>query len=141
MAVQYWLMKREVEQLTWSELEKDKTWIWIGIRNYQARDNLQAMNVGDKAFFYYVQDTPEVVGTMEIVEAHMDDPTDDSGVWAAVKVKPVEKFAQPVTLHSIKANPKLAHMETLHQERLSVSHVTPDEWDEICAMGKQGADA
>ncbi|MEW4448278.1 EVE domain-containing protein [Qipengyuania sp. JC766] len=131
----YWLMKSEPDVYSWDDLEEQGEGTWDGVRNYRARNNLQAMSVGDRSFFYHSNIGLEIVGIVEISEAGIGDPTDDTGKWAAVKVKPVEKLPEPVTLKAIKANPELAECELVKQSRLSVAEITPGEWQIICKMG------
>jgi predicted RNA-binding protein with PUA-like domain len=92
--------------------------------------------VGDEAFFYHSREGLEIVGIAEITVAGIGDPTDETGKWAAVKLKAKEKFAHPVTLTAIKAEPRLAEMQLIRLSRLSVSAVTPAEWQVICEMAK-----
>jgi predicted RNA-binding protein with PUA-like domain len=106
------------------------------VRNYLARNNLQAMQVGDEVFFYHSREGLEIVGICTVSVAGIGDPTDDTGKWAAVKVKAKEKFAHPVTLAAIKAEPRLAEMQLIRLSRLSVCTVAPDEWQVICEMAK-----
>jgi len=92
------------------------------------------MEVGDQAFFYHSNIGREIVGIVEIMEAGMADPTDESGKWAAVKVKPKTKLPHVVTLKDVKAEPELAEMQLVKLSRLSVCEVMPDEWSKILAM-------
>ncbi|MDT8279657.1 MAG: EVE domain-containing protein, partial [Erythrobacter sp.] len=110
---------------------------WDEVRNYQARNNLAAMQVGDEAFFYHSREGLEIVGICTVSVAGITDPTDETGKWAAVKVKPKRKFAHPVTLVAIKVEPRLADMQLIRQSRLSVSGVTPAEWQVICEMAER----
>ena len=134
MAKQYWLMKSEPDVYGWDNLVKEKEGMWDGVRNYTAAINLKAMKVGDEAFFYHSNIGLEVVGIMKISKEHFIDPTDEKARFVAVKVKPVRKIANPVTLKAIKANPKLADMQLVRQSRLSVAPVSPAEWKEILKM-------
>lgn len=134
MAKQYWLMKSEPDVYGWDNLVKEKEGMWDGVRNYTAAINLKAMKVGDEAFFYHSNIGLEVVGIMKISKEHFIDPTDEKARFVAVKVKPVRKVANPVTLKAIKANPKLADMQLVRQSRLSVAPVSPTEWKEILKM-------
>lgn len=129
-------MKSEPDVYGWDDLLAEGEGTWDGVRNYRARNNLAAMKVGDRAFFYHSNIGKEVVGVIEISAAGLADPTDDSGKWAAVKVRPVEKLARPVTLARIKAEPKLAESEIIRQSRLSVAELTADEWKTIIRMGQ-----
>jgi predicted RNA-binding protein with PUA-like domain len=103
------------------------------VRNHRAANNMRAMQVGDLAFFYHSNIGVEIVG-MEISQTGLPDPTDETGKWACVKVKPVRKLKRPVTLKQIKADPELAEMEMIRLSRLSVSAVTEQEWDHILAF-------
>ncbi|MFL0670334.1 MAG: EVE domain-containing protein [Erythrobacter sp.] len=132
----YWLMKSEPFKYSWDDLVAEGEGTWDGVRNYQARNNLAAMQVGDEAFFYHSREGLEVVGICTISVAGITDPTDETGKWAAVKVKAKEKFAHPVTLTAIKAEPRLAEMQLIRQSRLSVCGVTPEEWAVICEMAQ-----
>ncbi|GGD89686.1 ubiquinol-cytochrome c reductase [Tsuneonella deserti] len=136
MERRYWLMKSEPDVYGWDDLVAEGEGIWDGVRNYRARNNLAAMKVGDRAFFYHSNIGKEVVGIVEISVAGLPDPTDDSGKWASVKVKPVEKLARPVTLARIKAEPALADSEIIRQSRLSVAELRPAEWQVILRMGQ-----
>ena len=104
------------------------------MRNHRDANNLRAMQVGDRAFFYHSNVGLEIVGIVEISGAGLADPSDPEGKWAAVKVKPVEKLTRPVTLKQIKADPALAEMELIRLSRLSVGVVTPAEWEHILAL-------
>jgi len=132
----YWLMKSEPFKYSWDDLVAEAEGTWDGVRNYQARNNLSAMQVGDEAFFYHSREGLEIVGICTISVAGITDPTDDTGKWAAVKIKPKAKFARFVPLTAIKAEPRLADMQLLRQSRLSVSAVTPTEWAVICDMAE-----
>jgi len=133
----YWLMKSEPFKYSWDDLLAEAEGTWDGVRNYQARNNLAAMQVGDEAFFYHSREGLEIVGICTVSVAGITDPTDETGKWAAVKVKPKRKFAHSVTLVAIKAEPRLADMQLIRQSRLSVSGVTPAEWKVICEMAER----
>ncbi len=137
----YWLMKSEPDVYGWDDLVAEKEGTWDGVRNYRARNNLAAMEVGDRAFFYHSNIGLEMVGIVEISRAGLADPTDDTGKWAAVKVKPVRKLARPVTLKQVKAEPRLAEMELIKQSRLSVSEVRPEEWAIVLEMAGEKPDS
>lgn len=136
MAKRYWLVKSEPAAYSWDDLVRDGETIWDGVRNHRAKNNLQAMQVGDQAFFYHSVTGKEIVGVVEIARAGMTDPTDKSGTWAAVEIKPVRKLERPVTLAEIKAEPALADMELVRLSRLSVAEIRPEEWDKVLAMAK-----
>lgn len=132
----YWLMKSEPDVYGWDDLVAEGEGTWDGVRNHRAKNNLAAMKVGDKAFFYHSNIGLEIVGIVEISEAGISDPTDPEGKWAAVRVKPVSKLARPVTLKEIKAEPTLEEMELVRQSRLSVSEVRSPEWKKILSMAE-----
>ena len=136
MAKRYWLMKSEPEAYSFDRLVEEGRTLWDGVRNYRARNNLQAMQVGDQAFFYHSVSDKEIVGIVRISKAGLADPRDDSGTWAAVEIEPVRKFERPVTLAAIKADPTLEEIELLRQSRLSVAEIRPEEWDKILDMAK-----
>ena len=130
----FWLMKSEPDAYSWDDLLAEGEGTWDGVRNHRAANNLRAMKVGDRAFFYHSNVGLEIVGIVEISGAGLADPSDPEGKWAAVKVKPVEKLTRPVTLKQIKADPALAEMELIRLSRLSVGVVTPAEWEHILAL-------
>ena len=134
MAKQYWLMKSEPDVYSYDDLVAEKEGTWDGVRNHMAAINLRAMKVGDEAFFYHSNIGLEIVASMTISGEWFIDPSDEKGRFPAVKVKPVRRIANPVTLKAIKANPKLADMDLIRQSRLSVGKVKPAEWKEILRM-------
>ena len=132
----YWLLKSEPDVYGWDDLLAEGEGTWDGVRNYTARLNLRAMAVGDEAFFYHSNIGLEIVGIVKISKSGFQDPSDDTGRWTSVKVKPVKKLNRAVTLKEIKADPALAGMELLTKFRLSVSAVTADEWQHTLALAK-----
>jgi predicted RNA-binding protein with PUA-like domain len=137
----YWLMKSEPDVNSWDDVVGRGTpEEWHGVRNYTARNNMKAMQLGDEAFFYHSNIGKEIVGIMKVVAlAHPDSTAEpnDKGqvVWECTDMLPVTPFPRPVTLATIKATPELANMELVKLSRLSVSKVSPDEWTLICKMG------
>lgn len=127
-------MKSEPFKYGWDDLVAEGEGTWDGVRNYLARNNLAAMQVGDQAFFYHSREGLEIVGICEVSVAGIADPTDPTGKWAAVKVKPVRRLERPVSLKAIKAEPCLGQMQLLRLSRLSVSEVSEAEWALVCAM-------
>ncbi len=134
MAGRQWLMKSEPEAFSWDDLVRDGEAVWDGVRNHRAANNLRAMAVGDRAFFYHSVTGKEIVGIAQVSEAGLIDPTDPEGKWAAVKVSPVEPLKRPVTLKEIKADPSLQDMELVRLSRLSVAEITPEEWRKVMEM-------
>ena len=132
----YWLIKSEPFKYGWDDLVAEEEGVWDGVRNHTAKLNLRAMEVGDECFFYHSREGLEIVGIAEVSVAGILDPTDETGKWAAVKVKPKRKFENPVTLKQIKAGPKLADCELVRLSRLSVAKIKPDEWKLICQMAE-----
>jgi predicted RNA-binding protein with PUA-like domain len=130
-------MKSEPDVYGWDDLIAEGEGTWDGVRNYTARLNLRAMQVGDEVFFYHSNIGVEIVGIAKISKAGFQDPSDDTDRWTAVKLKPVKKLKRPVTLKEIKADPALAEMELLTKFRLSVSKVTPEEWAHVLEMAKR----
>ncbi len=125
--MKYWLMKSEPDAYSWQQLVKDKRTNWSGIRSYQAANNLRAMKVGDRAFFYHSNIGKEIVGLMEIVREAYPDDSDATGKFVMVDVKPIQAAKTPLTLAAIKADPKLQDMQLVKLSRLSVATVTTAE--------------
>ena len=129
-----WLMKSEPDVYGWDDLVAEGEGTWDGVRNHLAARNLRTMQPGDLAFFYHSNIGIEIVGVIVISVGGLVDPTDPEGKWAAVKVKPVEKLPNTVTLKQVKATPELAQMDLIRLSRLSVGAVRPDEWALILKM-------
>ena len=105
------------------------------MRNYQARNNMRAMKIGDRGFFYHSVTETSVVGIVEVCAlAHRDSTTDDVR-WECVDIRAIEDMPNPVSLADIRANKKLANMVLVNNPRLSVQPVTDAEWAEVCGMG------
>ena len=132
----FWLIKTEPFKYSWDDLVAEEEGVWDGVRNHTAKLNLRAMAVGDQAFFYHSREGLEIVGIVDVTVADILDPTDETGKWAAVKVKPNRKFDHPVTLKKIKAEPRLADCDLVRLSRLSVAKIKPDEWELICQMAE-----
>jgi predicted RNA-binding protein with PUA-like domain len=130
----FWLVKSEPAKYAFSDLERDGSTVWDGVRNNQAALYLKAMKAGDQTLYYHSQEGLAVVGIAEVSREAFPDPTDPAGRFVAVELKPVRPLTQPVTLAEMKANPALAGMAMFRQFRLSVSPVTPAEWNEILRM-------
>lgn len=131
----YWLMKSEPSAYSWRQMLKDKKSGWTGVRNFQARNNMKAMKIGDEAFFYHSNEGKEIVGIVRISKLYHPDPTDATGSFGMVEVTAVKTLETPVTLAAIKAHPKLKNMALIKQSRLSVSPVTAEEWKIINTLG------
>lgn len=135
--MRYWLFKSEPFKWSW-EQQKAKGEAgeeWDGIRNYQARNNMRDMKIGDRGFFYHSNEGLDVVGVVEVcAESHPDSTTDDER-WDCVDIKAICDMPSSVTLKAVKANPNLAEMSLVTSMRLSVQPVTESEWMEVCRMG------
>ena len=135
--MQHWLFKSEPATWGWDKqaAKGDAGEEWDGVRNYQARNFMRQMEVGDLGFFYHSVNEKQVVGVVEVIaEAHPDSTTEDAR-WACVDIKAIAPFPRPVTLAEIKAEPRLAAMVLVKNSRLSVQPVTAEEWAIVCEMG------
>ncbi len=133
----HWLFKSEAETWSWDDqvARGAKGQEWDGVRNFQARNHMKAMRVGDLGFFYHSGDIKAVVGVVEVIaEAHPDSSADDPR-WQCVDIRAVDPFPKPVTLEAIKSDPRLKDMVLVKNSRLSVQPVSADEWRMICALG------
>lgn len=133
----YWLFKSEPDVFGWEHLTaKGSTGEeWTGVRNYQARNNMRAMQVGDLGFFYHSNIGKAVVGIMEVIRESAPDSTTDDPRWDCVCVRAVTPLARPVTLEECKVTPGLEGMVLVNNTRLSVQPVTAEEWRILCQMG------
>ena len=135
--MQTWLLKSEPDAFSWQDLVSrgPKGESWDGVRNYQARNNMRAMQVGDLGFFYHSNEGKEVVGICRVIAPIHPEAKDKTGKWECVDVAAVAPVPKPVSLEAIKANDKLSGMVLVNNSRLSVQPVTPAEWKEVCRMG------
>ncbi|MEL6452891.1 MAG: EVE domain-containing protein [Pseudomonadota bacterium] len=134
--MRYWLFKSEPSTWSWDQqvAKGDAGEEWDGVRNYQARNFMREMAVGDRGFFYHSQSEKAVVGIVEVIaEAHPDSTTDDDR-WDCVDIKAIGPVATPVTLEMVKADDRLSDMALIRNSRLSVQPVTDDEWRIVCQM-------
>jgi len=140
----YWLMKSEPDVFSFDDMmaktKRGEPEQWHGVRNYAARNNMMAMQLGDLAFFYHSNIGKEIVGIIKVIAlAHPDSTAEpnDKGkvVWQCVDVEAVKPLPRPVTLAEVKATPELADLELVRLSRLSVSKVSAEEWALICKMG------
>ena len=138
----YWLFKSEPSTWSWDQQvgKGDAGEEWDGVRNYQARNFMRQMQIGDRGFFYHSQKDKAIVGIVEVcAEAHPDSTTDDER-WECVDIKAVRSFTIPVNLDQIKADERLGEMVLVKNSRLSVQPVSDTEWQLICALGETEAD-
>lgn len=137
MTMAYWLFKSEPSTWSWDQqvAKGNAGEEWDGVRNYQARNHMREMKLGDQGFFYHSQSDKAVVGIVEIcAEIHPDSTTDDER-WECVDIKAIAPLKRPVTLAEIKGDPRLAEMVLVKNTRLSVQPVREDEWQVICTLG------
>ena len=131
--MQYWLFKSEPSTWSWDQqvAKGDVGEEWDGVRNYQARNFMRQMNIGDLGFFYHSQKDKEIVGIVEVcANAHPDSTTDDAR-WECVDIRAIKPMQIPVTLEQIKTDPRLTEMVLVKNSRLSVQPVTTEEWEKI----------
>ena len=135
--MRYWLFKSEPFKFSWDDLKARGAAgeEWDGIRNYQARNFMREMALGDRGFFYHSNEGLEVVGTVEVAALSHPDSTTDDERWDCVDVRALADMPRPVTLKAVKANERLAGMALVTSMRLSVQPVTDEEWAEVCRMG------
>jgi predicted RNA-binding protein with PUA-like domain len=130
----YWLLKSEPSSYSWDQLMADGRTHWDGVRNAQALNNLRAMKLGDRAFFYHSNEGKEIVGVAEVARSFYPDPADKSGKLGMIDIKPVIPAAVPVGLKEMRSNPELSGLSLLKQSRLSVCPITETEWSALCKM-------
>ncbi len=131
----HWLMKTEPETWSWDDQVKKGVEPWNGVRNHQAKNNMKAMKLGERAFFYHSGEERRIVGIVEVAKLYYPDPSDKTGTFGMVDVKTVKPLKRPVTLAEIKAHPKLKDLLLVRQSRLSVMPIGEAEWKIICEMG------
>ncbi len=132
----FWLFKSEPDVYSWAMLVAAGAGgePWTGIRNYQARNNMRAMRIGDRGFFYHSNIGKEIVGIVEVCRLVRPEPGDDSGTWECVDVRAVTPVRRPVTLIEARAEPRLTGMPLVTNSRLSVQPVTAEHWQVLCAL-------
>lgn len=133
----HWLFKSEPEVFSFDDLVRkgEAGQEWDGVRNYQARNHMRAMKVGDTGFFYHSNEGKAVVGIVEVARAVHPDSTDDSGTWECIDIRALRPVPNPVSLLAVKAEPRLVKMALVANSRLSVQPVTEAEWKIVCEMG------
>lgn len=133
----YWLFKSEPDAWSWDQqvARGDKGEEWTGVRNYQARNHMRAMQLGDRGFFYHSNVGKEIVGIVEVCGLSAPDSSTDDPRWDCVTIKAVKPLARPVTLEDCKADERLKDMVLVNNARLSVQPVSDAEWQAICRLG------
>ena len=135
-APSHWLVKSEPGTYSWDDLVRDRKTRWDGVRNAQARNNLQAMGVGDLVLYYHSGDDKQIVGVAKVVKAAYPDPTTDDERWVVVDLAPVKALSAPVALADVKRDAALAEIALVRQGRLSVMPLAPRAFARILALGK-----
>lgn len=131
----HWLVKSEPFKYSWDKFNEDGRTFWDGVRNYQARNNLKGMKMGDLVLFYHSNEGKNVVGIAKVVREFYQDPTTDDANWVVVDLSPVESLKNPVSLEQIKAEESLKDISLIRQGRLSVMPLKATEFDKILEMG------
>lgn len=138
-ARQFWLVKSEPDAFSWDQQVANGIEPWTGVRNHMARANLEAMRVGDLAFFYHSNIGKQIVGVVEVAKEAYPDPSvgpdDPKGAWVCVDMKTVGPMPKPVSLATIKADPAFADLALVRQSRLSVMPVSAEHWRKLCKLG------
>jgi predicted RNA-binding protein with PUA-like domain len=132
----YWLVKQEPADYSWSTLVKEGRTAWTGVRNFQARNNLRAMKTNDLLLFYHSGEEKSVVGVACVAKEWYPDPTADEDDWSAIDLKPIRSLAKPVALTRIKADKILKEMVLVKQSRLSVMSVTDEQFHRLLALAE-----
>lgn len=131
----YWLVKTEPETYSWSDFVKDKKTTWDGVRNFQARSHIKAMQKGDIVFFYHTGDEKSIIGTAKVLKEHYPEPKDKD--WMAIDLAPDKKLKKPISLSQIKADKRLGNMVLVRASRLSVQPVKPEEFEIIMSLSEE----
>ena len=136
--MKYWLLKTEPDEWSWKDQGKcgTKGSVWDGVKNYQARNNLKEMKLGDKSFFYHTGKEKSIVGIVKVVKEHFLDRNDKTGKFVSIMVRSHKKLKIPVSLNDIKKHSLLKHLSLIKQSRLSVMNIDSKSWKIICRMGK-----
>ncbi len=131
----YWLVKSEPFKYSWEKFNNDGITFWDGVRNYQARNNLREMKVGDLVLFYHSNEGKNVVGIAKVVKEYYQDPTTENSNWVVVDLVPFQSLKNPVSLETIKNDTFLKNISLVKQGRLSVMSLKAAEFDRIVALG------
>ena len=136
--MRYWLLKTEPEEWSWDDQVQcnKKGSAWDGVRNFQARNNLKAMSLGDQCFFYHTGKEKNIIGIVEVTREYFKEKNDRTGKFVSIMVRYYKSFEFPVSLNNIKKHRFLRHLPLLKQSRLSVMPIDSKSWKIICKMGK-----
>ncbi len=133
----YWLLKSEPNTWSWDDQTKEKITMWDGVRNYQARNNLKLMKKNDLCFFYHSVSEKKIVGIVKVIKEHYLDPTDKTKKFVAIDVKFHQKLKTPISLETIKNQPKLSNLPLIKQSRLSVMPIDKKSWSIIYRLANK----
>jgi predicted RNA-binding protein with PUA-like domain len=137
-AMRYWLVKSEPESFSWTDLVKAGVTQWTGVRNFQARNNLRSMGLGDPVLFYHSVSEKQIVGIAEVSKTAFQDPTSDDPNWICVELRPKKPLALPITLEAIKKDKTLSSMPLVKHSRLSVMPLEKAHFERIIKLSKMG---
>lgn len=132
----YFILKTEPSTYSWADLVRDQHTAWTGVRNYQARNNLRAMQEGDICFIYHSGDEKSIVGIAEVIKPAYQDPTTSEPNWVCVDIKAQKQLDLPVSLTTLKEHPMLNQMLIVRHSRLSVIPITKDDYQNILILSK-----
>lgn len=136
----YWMVKTEPGEFSYEDLEKDGKTVWDGVRNFQARNNLKAMKVGDSVLIYHSVTEKALAGIGKVSKAHYPDPTDNpKGDWVVVELVPDKPLKRRVTLAELKSTPDLQDIPLIRQSRLSVMPLDAKTFNQLIALSKTPA--
>ncbi len=136
MATNYWVVKSEPEAYSWAMFFNQRRTAWTGVRNFQARNNLQAMRKGDLVAFYHSVTEKQIVGIAKVEKEAYPDPTVKEGDWCCVDLVPVKALKRPIGLDAIKADKVLAELPLVKQSRLSVSPLNEKQFERLLALAE-----
>ena len=136
--MKYWLIKTEPEEWSWKDqlLCRKKGSVWDGVRNFQARNNLKKMRLGDHCFFYHTGDEKKIIGIVKVIKEHFPEKNEPTRKFVSIMVQAYKEFKLPVSLNDIKKHSLLTHLPLIKQSRLSVMNIDVKSWKIICKMGK-----
>ena len=133
---QYWLVKQEPTAYSWDQFTVDGKTNWAGVRNFQARNNLRSMKLGDPVFYYHSVNGKAVVGIAKVTKEAFRDPTAAEGDWSAVELTPVKSIEPPVKIDQIKQEARLRDVPLLKNSRLSVMKLTKEQFETVLELAK-----
>ncbi|MDD2794745.1 EVE domain-containing protein [Acidocella sp.] len=131
----YWLVKSEPDSFSWDQQVQNRVEPWTGVRNHSAKLNLMAMRKGDLAFFYHSNIGKEIVGIVQVAAEAYPDPTATSGAWVCVDMQALKALPRPISLATIKSDPRFKDLALVRLSRLSVAPVSAQHWAELCELG------